>query len=63
MRVLRRAGLIHDLGRLGVANTVWDKPGPLTNTVQQAIDVWSTHGKLQVKVTPSDLIDFTYVNQ
>jgi HD-GYP domain-containing protein (c-di-GMP phosphodiesterase class II) len=27
---LRRAGLIHDLGRLGVSNTVWDKPGPLT---------------------------------
>lgn len=27
---LRRAGLVHDLGRLGVPNTVWDKPGPLT---------------------------------
>jgi HD-GYP domain-containing protein (c-di-GMP phosphodiesterase class II) len=27
---LRRAGLIHDLGRLGVSNAVWDKPGPLT---------------------------------
>jgi HD-GYP domain-containing protein (c-di-GMP phosphodiesterase class II) len=26
---LRRAGLIHDLGRLGVSNAVWDKPGPL----------------------------------
>jgi HD-GYP domain-containing protein (c-di-GMP phosphodiesterase class II) len=27
---LRRAGFIHDLGRLGVPNTIWDKPGPLT---------------------------------
>jgi HD-GYP domain-containing protein (c-di-GMP phosphodiesterase class II) len=27
---LRHAGLVHDIGRLGVANTVWDKPGPLT---------------------------------
>jgi HD-GYP domain-containing protein (c-di-GMP phosphodiesterase class II) len=27
---LRRAGLIHDLGRLGVSNGIWDKPGPLT---------------------------------
>ncbi|WP_232248558.1 HD domain-containing phosphohydrolase [Streptacidiphilus rugosus] len=27
---LRRAALVHDLGRLGVPNTVWDKPGPLT---------------------------------
>jgi HD-GYP domain-containing protein (c-di-GMP phosphodiesterase class II) len=27
---LRRAGLIHDLGRLGVSNAIWDKPGPLS---------------------------------
>jgi HD-GYP domain-containing protein (c-di-GMP phosphodiesterase class II) len=26
---LRRAGLVHDLGRLGVSNAIWDKPGPL----------------------------------
>ena len=29
-RLVRRAGLVHDLGRLGVSNAVWDKPGPLT---------------------------------
>jgi len=28
--LVRRAGLVHDLGRLGVANTIWDKPDPLT---------------------------------
>jgi HD-GYP domain-containing protein (c-di-GMP phosphodiesterase class II) len=28
-RTLRRAGLIHDLGRLGVSNSIWDKSGPL----------------------------------
>jgi HD-GYP domain-containing protein (c-di-GMP phosphodiesterase class II) len=27
---LRHAGLVHDIGRLGVSNTVWDKPGPLS---------------------------------
>lgn len=27
---VRRAGFVHDLGRLGVPNTIWDKPGPLT---------------------------------
>ena len=27
---VRRAGLLHDLGRLGVSNTIWDRPGPLT---------------------------------
>ena len=29
---LRRAGLVHDLGRVAVANGIWDKPGPLTTT-------------------------------
>jgi HD-GYP domain-containing protein (c-di-GMP phosphodiesterase class II) len=28
---LRRAGLLHDLGRLGVSNAIWDKAGPLTD--------------------------------
>ena len=28
--VLRRAALVHDLGKLGISNTIWDKPGPLT---------------------------------
>ena len=28
-RTLRRAGLVHDFGRLGVSNAIWDKPGPL----------------------------------
>jgi HD-GYP domain-containing protein (c-di-GMP phosphodiesterase class II) len=27
---LRRAGFVHDLGRLGISNAIWDKPGPLT---------------------------------
>ncbi len=27
---LRRAGLVHGFGRLGVSNGIWDKPGPLT---------------------------------
>jgi HD-GYP domain-containing protein (c-di-GMP phosphodiesterase class II) len=30
--VLRRAGFVADLGRLGVPNTVWDKPGPLSQS-------------------------------
>jgi HD-GYP domain-containing protein (c-di-GMP phosphodiesterase class II) len=29
---LRRAGLVHDIGRLGVSNGVWDKRGKLTQT-------------------------------
>ncbi|MDX6629082.1 MAG: hypothetical protein QOH00_1328 [Gaiellales bacterium] len=29
LRTLRRAGLVHDLGRLGISNSIWDKRGPL----------------------------------
>ena len=29
-RLLRRAALLHDLGKLGVSNRILDKPGPLT---------------------------------
>jgi HD-GYP domain-containing protein (c-di-GMP phosphodiesterase class II) len=31
VRDMRRAGLVHDLGRVGVENGIWDKPGPLTS--------------------------------
>ena len=29
LRIVRRAGLVHGYGRLGVSNAIWDKPGPL----------------------------------
>jgi HD-GYP domain-containing protein (c-di-GMP phosphodiesterase class II) len=29
VRTIRRAGLVHDFGRLGVSNSIWDKRGPL----------------------------------
>ena len=28
--LLRRAGLVHGYGRLGVSNSIWDRPGPLS---------------------------------
>ena len=34
---LRRAGLVHDLGRSGVPNTIWDKPGPLTAVERERV--------------------------
>lgn len=30
LTVLRRAALVHDLGRNGIPNSIWDKPGSLT---------------------------------
>jgi HD-GYP domain-containing protein (c-di-GMP phosphodiesterase class II) len=29
--LVRRAGFVQDLGRLGVPNQIWDKPGPLSH--------------------------------
>jgi len=30
VRLLRRAGLVHGFGRMGVSNSIWDRPGPLS---------------------------------
>jgi HD-GYP domain-containing protein (c-di-GMP phosphodiesterase class II) len=34
---LRRAGLLHDVGRLGVSNTIWDKPGALSEPEMERV--------------------------
>jgi HD-GYP domain-containing protein (c-di-GMP phosphodiesterase class II) len=34
---LRRAGLVHDLGRVAVENGIWDKPGPLTTAERERV--------------------------
>jgi HD-GYP domain-containing protein (c-di-GMP phosphodiesterase class II) len=34
---LRRAGLLHDVGRLGVPNTIWDKPAPLSESEMERV--------------------------
>jgi HD-GYP domain-containing protein (c-di-GMP phosphodiesterase class II) len=34
---LRRAALVHDLGRAGVPNTIWDKPGPLSDAERERV--------------------------
>jgi HD-GYP domain-containing protein (c-di-GMP phosphodiesterase class II) len=35
--LVRRAGLVHDLGRLGVPNTIWDKPGRLSQAETERV--------------------------
>lgn len=35
--MLRRAGLVHDLGAIGVANEVWDKRGPLAEVDRERV--------------------------
>jgi HD-GYP domain-containing protein (c-di-GMP phosphodiesterase class II) len=37
---LRRAALLHDLGRLGISNAVWDKPGPLSSGEMERVRMY-----------------------
>ncbi|HET7326198.1 MAG TPA: HD domain-containing phosphohydrolase [Nocardioidaceae bacterium] len=41
VRVVRRAGLGHDLGRTGVSNNIWDKPGALTDSESERVRLHS----------------------
>lgn len=36
-------------------------PGPLAKTVQYAIDIWTSFGKVQVQITPEDLLDRSFL--
>ncbi len=35
--VLRRAALVHDMGRAGVSGSVWNKPGPLSQSEMERV--------------------------
>jgi HD-GYP domain-containing protein (c-di-GMP phosphodiesterase class II) len=37
---VRRAGYVHDLGRMGVPNSVWEKPGPLSESDRERIRLY-----------------------
>jgi NitT/TauT family transport system substrate-binding protein len=39
-----------------------EKPGQLYQTVKDAIEIWSSHGKMRVQTTPDNLIDYSFVN-
>jgi HD-GYP domain-containing protein (c-di-GMP phosphodiesterase class II) len=38
LRDMRRAALLHDIGKLGISNLILDKPGPLTADERAAVD-------------------------
>jgi HD-GYP domain-containing protein (c-di-GMP phosphodiesterase class II) len=37
VELVRRAGLLHDIGRLGISNAIWDKRDPLSASEQERI--------------------------
>ena len=42
---LRRAALLHDLGRVAVPNAVWDRPGPLTTSQWEQVRLHAYHSE------------------
>ncbi len=43
LRRLRRAALLHDIGKLGVSNLILDKPGVLDGRERQAVELHPAH--------------------
>jgi putative nucleotidyltransferase with HDIG domain len=43
--VVRRAGLLHDIGRTGVPNGIWDKPGPLSASEWEQVRLHPYHSE------------------
>lgn len=39
--VVHRAGMLHDIGRVAVANGIWDKPGPLNVMERERVEATS----------------------
>jgi HD-GYP domain-containing protein (c-di-GMP phosphodiesterase class II) len=43
--LLRRAGLVHDIGRVAVPYQVWSKPGPLTRDERERVRLHAYHSE------------------
>lgn len=50
---LRRAALLHDLGRAGVPNSVWERPGPLTQADWERVRLHPYHTERILARSPS----------
>jgi len=43
--LLRQAALVHDLGRTAVPNSIWDKPGALSDSERERVRLHPYHGE------------------
>jgi HD-GYP domain-containing protein (c-di-GMP phosphodiesterase class II) len=51
--MVRRAGLVHDLGRSGVPNTIWDKPGVLTDVERERVELHAYYTDRMLRRVPA----------
>jgi HD-GYP domain-containing protein (c-di-GMP phosphodiesterase class II) len=52
LRGLRRAALIHDVGRVGVSVRIWQKPGPLTADEWERVRLHAYHTERIIRQSP-----------
>jgi HD-GYP domain-containing protein (c-di-GMP phosphodiesterase class II) len=52
IKLVRRAGLVHDLGRLGVPNSIWDKRGTLTRIEHERVRMHPYLAERMLAFTP-----------
>jgi HD-GYP domain-containing protein (c-di-GMP phosphodiesterase class II)/DNA-binding CsgD family transcriptional regulator len=57
---VRRAALVHDVGRVGVPNLVWDKPGPLTASEWEQVRLHAYHTE-RILTHSSALLPFAQI--
>jgi HD-GYP domain-containing protein (c-di-GMP phosphodiesterase class II) len=50
---LRRAALLHDIGRVAVPVSVWAKPGPLTRDEQEQVRLHAYHSERVLEACPA----------
>jgi HD-GYP domain len=50
---LRRAALVHDIGRVAVPVSVWAKPGPLTRGEHEQVRLHAYHSERVLDVCPA----------
>ena len=53
---LHRAALMHDIGRIAIANGIWEKPGPLSTPEWERVRLHAYHGERILSRTPA-LVD------
>jgi diguanylate cyclase (GGDEF)-like protein len=62
LRALRVAGLLHDVGKIGVPDDILKKPGPLTEEEQRTMQEHVVLGKLIIQGVPNlkDVVEAVY---
>jgi len=53
VRDARRAGLVHDLGRIAVPNSIWEKPGPLSEPEREQVRLHAYQGERLLSRVPA----------